>query len=413
MLMYFLGFFLLISLLLALDLGVFHRKDELISAGSAIGWTIFWVIIALLFNVLIYISYHHHWLGIGTHLKEPITGTEAAIAYFTAYLVEKSLSIDNIFVMAMIFNYFRVPARYQHRVLFWGILGAILMRGAMIAAGVAAISMFHWLTYVLGVLLIITAIRMLLVQHDRLEPEKNVLVRLVSKILPITKGYHGHHFLVKIDGRWWATPLFLALLLIESTDLFFAIDSIPAVLAITLDPFIVLTSNVFAILGMRSLYFALASLMDRFRYLKTCLVFILGFVGMKMLLAHYFPIDTLYSLGVIVGILSIGIAASLLPIGRSKHKASVSFLKKYRIWQASSLTVRTVRKIFFLLAGITVLLCGVVMLILPGPGLLVIFLGLALLAVEFVWARVWISRIKERMHGLQQSATHLFRKKKK
>ena len=236
---------------------------------------------------------------------------------------------------------------------------------------------------------------------------------MVSKILPITKGYHGHHFLVKIDGKWWATPLLLALLLIESTDLFFAIDSIPAVLAITLDPFIVLTSNVFAILGMRSLYFALASLMDRFRYLKTCLVFILGFVGIKMLLAHYIPIDTLYSLAVIVGILSIGIAASLIPSSRSKGKASVSFFERYRIWQASSFTVRTVRKIFFLLAGITVLLCGVVMLVLPGPGLLVIFLGLALLAVEFVWARVWIKRIKERMSGLQRSATHLLKKGKK
>ena len=312
MVWYFLGFILLVIGLLALDLGVFHRDDKAMSTKSALGWTMVWIIISLLFNGLIYLFYEHHWLGIGLEpMGQPTTGKEAAIAFFTAYVVEKSLSMDNIFVIAMIFSYFKVPGKYQHRVLFWGILGALLMRGLMISVGIVAISYFSWLIYILGLMLIITAVRMLIVADDKLEPEKNFLVRLIGKFLPITHDFHGHHFLVKIDKKWTATPLFFALVLIESTDLLFAVDSIPAVLAISLDPFIVFTSNVFAILGMRSLYFALASMMDKFRYLKTSLVFILAFVGIKMVLSHYLHIDSLVSLAVIIGILSVGILASL------------------------------------------------------------------------------------------------------
>lgn len=311
MVIYFSGFILLILVLLALDLGVFHRNDEVMSARSALLWTGVWIFIALIFNALVFYFYDHHWLGIGTTTGLPTTGKEAALAFFTAYLVEKSLSVDNIFVIAMVFAYFKVPASYQHRVLFWGILGALIMRGAMIWAGIVALSQFSWLTYVLGGLLIVTAIRMMGVQQDSLEPEKNLLMRVVSKWLPLTKQFHGHDFFVKVDKKWAATPLFLALVLIESTDLLFAVDSIPAVLAITLDPFIVFTSNVFAILGMRSLYFALASMMDRFRYLKSSLIFILGFVGIKMILAHHIAIDALASLLVIVTLLTIGVVASL------------------------------------------------------------------------------------------------------
>ncbi len=311
MAIYFSLFILLVIGLLALDLGVFHRKDEVMTAKAAIGWTIFWVIISLLFNGLIYVFYEHHWLGIGTTVGLPSTGLEASIAFLTAYLVEKSLSIDNIFVIAMIFTYFKVPAENQHRVLYWGIIGALVMRGLMIFLGIAAISMFSWFTYVLGALLIVTSVRMMVLQNDHFDPEKNFVVRITEKWFSVTKHYHGHHFFVKQNDKWAATPLFLALLLIESSDLFFAIDSIPAVLAISLDPFIVFTSNVFAILGMRSLYFALASLMDRFRYIKTSLIFILAFVGTKMILAHHIHIDTLASLGVIIGILSVGILASI------------------------------------------------------------------------------------------------------
>lgn len=318
MVWYFSGFILLVIGLLALDLGVFHRHDKVMSAKAALGWTVVWIIISLIFNALIYWFYEHHWLGIGLSEDSLTSGKEAAIAFFTAYIVEKSLSVDNIFVIAMIFSYFKVPGKYQHRVLFWGILGALVMRGVMIAVGIAAITKFSWLIYVLGAMLIITAIRMLIVSDDKLEPEKNIAVRLIGKCMPLTHSFHGHSFVVKINGRWTATPLFLALLLIESTDLLFAVDSIPAVLAISLDPFIVFTSNVFAILGMRSLYFALASLMDKFRYLKTSLVFILAFVGIKMILSHHIPIDSLVSLAVVVGILAVGVVASLVAV-KKKH----------------------------------------------------------------------------------------------
>lgn len=318
MVYYFSGFIVLVLVLLALDLGVFHRKDEVMSAKSALMWTAIWVAISLAFNALVYVFYEHHWLGIGTTIGLPTTGDEAALAFFTSYLVEKSLSLDNIFVIAMVFNYFRVPRNYQHRVLFWGILGALIMRGLMISVGIAAITRFAWLTYVMGGLLIVTAVRMMVVQQDHLEPEKNIMIRWVSRWFPITKQYHGHDFFVKQAGAWAATPLFLALVLIESTDLIFAIDSIPAVLAITLDPFIVFTSNVFAILGMRSLYFALSSMMDRFRYFKHSLIFILAFVGTKMILAHHVKIDPTASLAVILAILCIGILASLFSFGVKK-----------------------------------------------------------------------------------------------
>lgn len=309
---YFIGFIILVIIMLALDLGVFHRKDEEMSTKSALAWTVVWIIVSLCFNVLVYIFYEHHWLGIGTHLDLPTSGYEAALAFFTAYLVEKSLSFDNIFVISMVFSYFQVPKVFQHRVLFWGILGALIMRGCMIAGGIALITRFSWLTYVMGVFLIITAIRMMVVQQDQLEPEKNFMLRLVSKWFPVSKQYHGHNFFIKNQGKWVATPLFLALVLIESTDLIFAVDSIPAVLAITLDPFIVFTSNVFAILGMRSLYFALSAMLDRFRYFKHSLIFILAFVGTKMLLAAYIHIEPLASLSIILGILSVGIIASLV-----------------------------------------------------------------------------------------------------
>jgi tellurite resistance protein TerC len=312
MTVFFIGFIFLIFALLALDLGVFHKNNTIMSAKAALLWTMFWISLALIFNIFIFWSYGNHIFGIGKELGLPTTGQEAAIAFFTAFLIEKSLSIDNIFVIAMVFAYFKIPAQYQHRVLFWGILGALFMRGMMICFGVVAISRFGWLVYVLGALLIITAIRMMFASHDHLEPEKNILVRAIGHFIPLTKEIHGAKFFVKINSEWRVTPLFLSLILIESTDLLFAVDSIPAVLAITLDPFLVFTSNVFAILGMRSLYFALASMINKFRYLKHSLILILGFVGIKMLITHYIKIDALVSLGIIVGVLLIGVVTSVL-----------------------------------------------------------------------------------------------------
>lgn len=306
-----LGFILLIIGLLALDLGVFNRQPHVIGAREALLWSAFWIALALLFNTLVYFMYEHHWFGIGHRIGHLLDGPQAALQFFTGYIIEKSLSLDNIFVIALIFAYFNVELKYQHRVLFWGILGALIMRGGMIAAGVALISHFSWMSYVFGLMLLFTAVKMLVVRHDNLEPEKNPLIRLAQKYFPVTLHFEGQRFFVRKGRKLFMTPLFLVLLVIESTDVMFAIDSIPAIFAVTQDPFIVFTSNIFAILGLRSLYFALAAIMAKFRYLKMSLVFVLAYVGVKMLLAHTYPIPTLESLAIIAGLLAIGIVASI------------------------------------------------------------------------------------------------------
>ncbi len=306
------GFILLILGMLALDLGVFQRRDHVIGFREALGWTALWVILALGFNAAIYPMYQYHWLGIGESVGHPLDGSDAALQFFTGYVIEKSLSLDNIFVIALIFSYFRTPPEFQHRVLFWGVLGALIMRGIMIGAGAALIARFEWMIYVFGGLLIVTALKMAFSKHDQIDPEHNPLVRLVRRFYPVSPRYEGHHFFTRIDGRKAITPLFLVLIVVESSDLLFAIDSIPAIFAVTRDPFIVFTSNVFAILGLRSLYFALAQLLYKFRYLKISLVIVLLFVGVKMLLDHHYPIPVPISLAVIATILTVGMIASWL-----------------------------------------------------------------------------------------------------
>ena len=304
-------FLIFILAVVALDLGLFHKGDRAPSVRDAVGWTLVWVACALLFNVLVYVLYenNYQWATLAT---EHMDGREAATQFLMGYLIEKSLSVDNIFVIAMIFSYFRVPLALQHRVLFWGILGAVVLRGLMIFLGVALISRFDWITYVFGVFLIWTAAKMMLLRHETVSPAENPLVRLAQRFLPITPGYHGRHFLVQVDGKRMATPLFLALLLVESSDAMFAVDSIPAIFAITRDPFIIFTSNIFAILGLRSLYFVLAGYMERFRYLQNALVFLLAFIGVKMILSHHYPIPDGFSIAMIVGILLTGVVASML-----------------------------------------------------------------------------------------------------
>lgn len=316
------GFLVFVFIMLALDLGVFNKKDHVVSTKEALAWTGVWIAISLCFNVLLYFMYENHWFGIGVGLD----GKDAAVEFFTGYLIEKSLSLDNIFVIALIFGYFKVPAQYQHRVLFWGILGALIMRGVMIAAGAAMIKNFTWTVYVFGAFLIITAIRMLRSSHDEVNPDNNWLVKLAKRVYRVSSGYVGHDFFTKIDGKRAMTPLFLVLLVVESSDVLFAVDSIPAIFAVTHDPYIVFTSNIFAILGLRSLYFALASLLDKFRYLKESLVVVLAYVGAKMIASHHIPIPPWVSLLVIVGVLTIGVVASIVkkpkpPLDEGEKKA--------------------------------------------------------------------------------------------
>jgi tellurite resistance protein TerC len=339
----FIGFVLL---MLALDLGVFHREAHVVAAKEALAWSAGWITLALLFSVFIYFAYEGQWFGLGTQIDaldgEINDGTSATVKYLTGYIVEESLSIDNLFVIALIFKFFAVPALYQHRVLFWGILGALVMRGTMIGIGAKLVTEFHWIIYVFGVFLIGTGIRMLFISSEEDDFNNNFLVRLARRFLPITSRFHGEHFLVRAGsaasheaelpdqvelrdpvvenakvGTLLLTPLALALIVIETTDLIFAVDSIPAIFAITADPFLVFTSNVFAILGLRSLYFALADLLDRFQYLKVSLAIILMLVGVKMLAADWFKellgkSFNFYLLGMVVLILGGGVVASIL-----------------------------------------------------------------------------------------------------
>jgi len=388
-------FALLVFGILAFDLGVLARRVHLPSPKEALARTAFFVALSLAFAPVVWWLYEHHDFGAGT--AQGLSGTEAMVAFLTAWLLEQSLSLDNIFVMALIFNYFRVPKELRQRVLFWGILGALVLRLVMIVAGAAAVRRFHWIIYVFGALLIASAIMMLLTSEDSLEPEHNVFVRAARRLFPITGTYHREHFFIRMaDARLAATPLFLALLMIESTDVMFAIDSIPAAFAVTSDPFLVFTSNVFAILGLRSLYFALEGLMSRFKYLKISLMLVLMYVGVKMLISGFFPINNTVSLLVIVTILVVGVFASM---ARSEAPAPATGASRH------------VRRVVVLVVGGTVLLTGVVMLAAPGPGLLTIFAGLTILAAEFAWARRWLKKTKDAFGGIKANTWDRMRRK--
>jgi tellurite resistance protein TerC len=300
------GFNVFVLALLALDLGVFHRKAHVVSVKEAAIWSVVWISLALTFNAGLYFF----WDSISP--ASGYTNSEAALAFLTGYLIEKSLSVDNIFVFVLIFSYFAVPPVYQHRVLFWGILGALVMRGILIAVGATLISEFHWIIYIFGAFLIFTGVKMAVHRNQAMKIDHNPLVRLFRRMMPVTDGYEGEKFFVRRAGVLMATPLFLALLLVESTDLVFAVDSIPAIFAVTDDPFLVYTSNVFAILGLRSLYFVLAGVMDKFYYLKLGLSAVLTFVGVKMVLVDLYKIPVAVSLGVIASILTAAVVASLL-----------------------------------------------------------------------------------------------------
>lgn len=316
------AFNVLVLGMLAIDLGVFHRKAHTVTTREATAGCLVWVTLALLFNAGIYI-----WLG-----------SEKALEFFTGYLIEYSLSVDNLFVFIIIFSYFAVPAAYQHRVLFWGILGALIMRGVFIGTGALLLQHFHWVIYVFGAFLVFTGIKMLAKEEISVRPQDNPVIRVLRRLMPLSSQYEGQSFFVKRDGRWAATPLFVVLLVVESTDLIFAVDSVPAIFAVSRDPFIVYTSNVFAILGLRSLYFLLAGVMDLFVYLRYGLGVVLGFVGIKMMLVDVYKIPIGVSLGVVAGILTVSIAVSLL-VQPKAHGVPVSgpglgfsFMKR-RFWQ--------------------------------------------------------------------------------
>lgn len=294
--MIWIGFLVFVILMLVLDLGVFNRKAHVVRIREALLMSAFWIGLALVFNLLVW-----HWRG-----------GEKALEFLAAYLLEKSLSIDNLFVFLVLFSYFKLPAQYQHRVLFWGIIGALVMRAAFIFAGVALIQNLHWVIYLFGGFLVVIGIKMAAKPDEEVHPEKNPVLKLVRRLLPVTPAYEGGKFFTWRDGKRWATPLLVVLVAIETTDVVFAIDSIPAVLAITQDTFIAYSSNVFAILGLRALFFALAGVMTMFHFLRHGLAVILVFVGIKMLIADYYPIPIQVALGVVAAIIVLSITVSVI-----------------------------------------------------------------------------------------------------
>lgn len=305
-----LGFFLVYLTLLALDLGVLHRESRVLSVRQALAWTFVWILVALSFGLVVYGAYEYQWFDLNAAASAS-SGREALLQYVTGYILEWSLSVDNIFVIAIIFAYMKIPLAYQYRVLFWGIVGAIVLRGAMIAAGSVLIHTFDWMFYVFGAVLVLSAVRMLRSEEEAYDPGKSILVRFARRVYPVTEQLDGERFFTRVNGRSAATPLFVTLLFVDFADVVFAVDSIPAIFGVTQDSFIVFTSNAFAILGLRSLYFAVAGLMALFKYIKMSLVFILGFVGIKMLLANHVEISNVLSLAVILAFLSIGVLASV------------------------------------------------------------------------------------------------------
>jgi tellurite resistance protein TerC len=308
------GFLALFLGLLFLDLSVLHRESATLSVRQALFWTAVWISVAMSFTLVVYGLYEYRWLGFtpGPGVGEGgDVGRDAVLQFITGYVLEWSLSVDNIFVMAVIFGYLKVPSHFQYRVLFWGIVGAIVLRGMMIAAGTTLLHLFDWMFYVFGAILLVSALRMMRNGDDAPDIENSFPARLVRRFVPVTNEMEHARFFVRREGRLFATPLFVALVMVELTDVVFAVDSIPAILAVTRDPFLVFTSNAFAILGLRSLYFAVAGLMAMFRYLRYSLVLILAFVGMKMLLVSHYHVPNHVSLAIILATLGIGILASI------------------------------------------------------------------------------------------------------
>ncbi len=396
------GFLLFVLLMLALDLGLLNRKAHVIGTIEALAWTSLWVGLSFVFSAIVWHIYEHDWFGVAGGAGEALTGRQAALQYITGYLIEESLSVDNMVVIALVFAHFSIPPHYQHRVLFWGILGALVMRGAMIAAGTALIARFEWILFVFGGLLIYTAVKMAFTGEEKPDPERNPLVRLARRVLNVTTELYGTRFVVRLDGKWHVTLLFIVLLVVESSDVIFAVDSIPAVIAVTRDPFLVFTSNIFAILGLRSLYFALAGLVRQFRYLKPSLVVLLAFVGVKLMLEHWYPIPTSASLLVVLGILSVGVVASLLEL-----RGGAAGARRAGEDGAGAAVPRDAvgaRRIAGLFIFSSMLFLGTVFFFLSVPAHAAAPLAAVVLAVEIFWARRILGRMGGTVPGVAAAA---------
>ena len=379
--------------LLMLDIGLLHRQVTRISFIEALALSGFWIVIGLAFALFIFFAYEQAWLANYIPVTA-LSGSQAVTEYLTTYLLEKSLSLDNLFVIAVIFQSLNIPLQYQYRVLFYGIIGAILMRTVIIIGGIQLFDAFSWMNYLYAGLLLFAAFRFFINHTVVTERAESKLVKLITRFVPVKKTVEDGRFILYRNKSLMITPLFIAVLTIESADLVFAIDSIPAALAISQDSFIVVSSNIFAIMGLRALYFVLASAMQQLHYLKVSLILILLFVATKMLLIHTYPIDTIVSLLVISLMLIAGIIASLLQKDRGPVFATSPIAKEMgRIY---NLTFVGLKRIIILVLGISVIIVGIIMIVAPGPAIVVIPAGLAILATEFVWARIILKKFKHK-----------------
>jgi tellurite resistance protein TerC len=365
-----------------------------------LAWTIAWFVLALCFNVFVYFLYENNWLGWTDLASHAFGGQQAAIQFLTGFLMEKSLSVDNIFVIAMIFSYLKVPMVEQQRMLLWAVLGAIGLRAIMIVLGTVLMIRFQWIVYLFGGVLIATAARMLMIRQDNINIGRNPLVSLAKKLYPLTDDFRGGRFFSTLHGNRAITPLLLALILVASSNLMFAFNSIPAIFAVTQDPFLVFTSNIFSVLGLRALYFTIGVYVDRFRYIKLSLIFILVYLAIKIMLIHYYPIPNITSLAIIGIVLTLGILASLFVPPMDADRSVKPLFND--VVTLAVLSYRQARRIVVLVLGTSVLLIGIAMIVLPGPAVVVIPIGLGILAVEFAWARRWLQKIRQTAEEFRQ-----------
>ncbi|ADJ27878.1 TerC/Alx family metal homeostasis membrane protein [Nitrosococcus watsonii] len=398
------GVVALIIGLLALDLVVLNRGARIVCVKESLVWTVTWVALALCFNVFVYFLYENNWLGWSDLASHNVSGREAAIQFLTGFLMEKSLSVDNIFVIAMIFSYLKIPVVEQQRMLLWGILGAVGLRVIMITLGVALMARFPWIAYLFGGLLLATAVKMLMTRQGNVNISRNPLLILVRKFYPVVDDFKGGYFFSTLNGSRAVTPLLLALILVVSTNLIFALDSIPAIFAVTQDPFLVFTCNVFSVLGLHALYFTIAGHVERFRYIKLSLIFILIYFAIKITLIYYYPIPNIVSLVIIGSILTLGMLASLLISPRDSDEGAAPLFNDLVV--LAVLSYRQARRIVVLVLGTSVLLVGVAMIVLPGPAVVVIPIGLGILAIEFAWARRWLQKIRQTAGKIRQRIRH-------
>jgi tellurite resistance protein TerC len=389
------GFLALALVLVLLELGLFRRVRQAVNIKESLAWSLFWLTLGLAFTLPVSLLYGEDWLGWSDLAPHRLTGRQAVVQYLAGFLVEKSLSLDNLLVIALIFTRLRVPIGGQLRLLTWAVVGAVLLRAVMIALGAELLQRVWWSAYLFGALLIASGAKMLVVRHDNIDPQRNLVVRLLPRLLPLAGHPSGEGLLAARPGGTAATPLLVALLLVLSGTVMFAIDSVPAIFAITEDPFLVLTANVFSLLGLRSLYFALAGYLDRFRYLKNSLSFLLAYMGVKMILRVHHPVPNAVSLAIMGGLLAVGVLSSFVAISKDTAKLVSPLLDDLE--GLLLLTYAQARRIAVLLIGSSVLLVGIAMIVLPGPAVVVIPLGLAILGLEFEWARRWLRAIRERL----------------